>query len=141
MRSSGSSRAGAVVLDTSAYSRLRANNPEVLDRVAAAETVYLPTIVIGELEAGFRLGGRAEENRVALTEFLAEPFVAVLPVTEDVARTYGRIFSELRRAGTPVPVNDIWIAATALEVGGHLLTFDADFERIRQLDATVLPPR
>jgi tRNA(fMet)-specific endonuclease VapC len=127
-----------LVLDTSAYSHLRANHAAVLDQVAAAEVVHLPTIVLGELEAGFRLGRRTEENRVALSEFLSESFVVVLAVTPDVARRYGRIFADLRRAGTPIPVNDIWIAACALDAGAHLLTFDRDFEQVRQLDCTVL---
>lgn len=129
-----------VVLDTSAYSRLRAGVRRIIDLVARAEVVYLPTIVLGELEAGFELGRRAAENRVALREFLAENFAAVLPVTPDVARVYGGIFAELRRAGTPLPVNDIWIAACTIDAGGHLVTFDRDFDRIGRLDRTVLDP-
>lgn len=109
-----------------------------MDAVAGADVVYLPTIVLGELEAGFRLGRRAEENRVMLSEFLSEPFVSALPVSRRVARRYGQVFAQLRRAGTPIPVNDIWIAACTLERGAHLLTFDHDFERVENLDCTVL---
>ena len=138
MPSSGSSSAPKLVLDTSAYSHLRAGSDDVMDAVAAAEIVYLPTVVMGELEAGFRLGRRTEENRVTLSEFLSEPFVAVLPVSRRVARRYGQVFAQLRRAGTPIPVNDIWIAACTLERGAHLLTFDRDFERVENLDCTVL---
>ena len=138
MTAPGGSSPHRIVLDTSAYSRMRAGSAEVLDRVAAAQTVHLPVIVLGELEAAFRIGKRTQENHVALNEFLAEPFVSVLPVTPDVARRYGAIFAELRKAGTPVPVNDIWIAATTLDVGAHLLTFDGDFDRIAGLDHTVL---
>jgi len=100
-----------LVLDTSAYSHFRAGHPRVLDLVAAAEIVLLPVIVLGELEAGFSLGRRERENQVLLAEFLAEPFVSVLPVTPSVARQYGRLFTDLRRAGTPIPINDVWIAA------------------------------
>jgi tRNA(fMet)-specific endonuclease VapC len=117
---------------------MRANHAVVLDHVAAAESVYLPAIVLGELEAGFLLGRRTSENRVALREFLREPFVSVLAVTEDVARRYGALFAALRRAGTPIAVNDIWIAATTLEAGAHLITFDRDFDHIAHLDRTVL---
>jgi tRNA(fMet)-specific endonuclease VapC len=106
--------------------------------VAAAETVMLPTTVMGELEAGFELGSRPKENRLLLGEFLQEPFVSILPVTVSVARRYGLIFAQLRRAGTPIPVNDIWIAASALDSGGHLLTFDADFGYVGSLDCTIL---
>jgi tRNA(fMet)-specific endonuclease VapC len=137
---SGAEGAGRLVLDTSAYSRFRAGDERVLDLIGAAEMVALPTIVLGELEAAFTLGRRERENRSMLAEFLAESFVSVLPVTAAVARRYGRLFAELRRAGTPIAINDVWIAATALDCGGHLLTFDGDFGRIVSLDCTILAP-
>ncbi len=59
-------------------------------------------------------------------------------MTPAVARRYGRLIADLRRAGTPIPINDVWIAATALDCGGHLLTFDGDFKRVASLDYTVL---
>jgi tRNA(fMet)-specific endonuclease VapC len=129
-----------IALDTSAYTHLRAGDGRVADLVAAAEVVYLPTIVLGELEGGFLLGRRTRENRTALAELLDEPWASVLPVTSDVARVYGRLFAEQRRAGVPVPTNDLWIAACAVEAGAHLVTFDADFEKVRGLDRTVLRP-
>lgn len=131
--------ASRIVLDTSAFTRLRGGDERVARAVAAARVVHLSVITLGELEAGARLGTRAADNRAALGEFLAAPFVSVLPVTADVSRVYGRLFAELRRAGTPIGSNDIWIAATAVEAGAHLLTFDRDFARIAGLDATVFP--
>lgn len=131
---------GRLVLDTSAYSWMRSGHEGVLDLVAAAEIVILPVTVLGELEAGFELGGRQRENRTTLAEFLAEPFVSVRAVTPDTARRYGQIFAQLRRAGTPVPVNDIWIAASTLDCGGHLLTFDGHFESIPAIETTILDP-
>jgi tRNA(fMet)-specific endonuclease VapC len=138
MTRSGVERVGRLVLDTSAYSHLRAGDDRVLDFIAAAQIVLLPTVVLGELEAAFLLGRRERENRRLLAEFLAEPFVSVLPITPSVAIRYGRFFADLRRAGTPIPTNDLWIAATALDSGAHLLTFDGDFERIAALDCTIL---
>jgi predicted nucleic acid-binding protein len=91
-----------LALDTSAYSHFRAGHPLVIDWIAKAEIVLLPTTVLGELEAGFLIGKRREENQVALTDFLREPFVAVLPVTQTVAEVYGRVFASLRKAGTPI---------------------------------------
>lgn len=131
-----------VVLDTSAYAQLRRGNQEVLDHLATAEVVLVPVTVLGELQAGFALGSREKENRVALREFLEEPFVAVLETTPEVARRYGGLFARLRQAGTPIPVNDIWIAAACQDCGGHLLTFDQDFGRLPELDQTLLesPP-
>lgn len=129
-----------IVLDTSAYSHFRTNHAEVVNRIATADVVYLPTTVLGELEAAFRLGRRASDNRARLEEFLHEDFVAILPVTPDVARRYGEVFVELRTAGTPIPVNDIWIAAATIDAGAELITFDTDFDRIARLDRTVFRP-
>jgi len=129
-----------IVLDTSAYSHFRGNHHDVVSRIAAADVVYLPTIVLGELEAAFRLGRRTADNRARLEEFLHEDFVNVLPVTGDVARRYGELFVELRSAGTPIPVNDIWIAAATIDAGAELVTFDTDFQRIARLERTILMP-
>lgn len=129
-----------IVLDTSAYSHFRSNHAGVVDRIATADRVHLPTIVLGELEAAFRRGRRTSDNRAKLEEFLREDFVDVLPVTTDVARRYGELFAELRTAGTPIPINDIWIAATAIDAGAELVTFDTDFQQIARLDRTILVP-
>lgn len=141
MTSSGFEPAPRLVLDTSAYSHMRAGHDPLLDLIAAAETVSLPTTVLGELEAGFELGSRARENRIALAAFLDEPFVSIVQITPSVARTYGRIFARLRRAGTPIPVNDIWIAAATIDCGGHLVTFDQDFRHLGSLDCSILESR
>ena len=129
-----------IVLDTSAYSHFRGNHAQVVTRIAEAEVVYVTTIVLGELEAAFQLGRRAADNRSKLEQFLDEDFVAVVPINEDVARQYGQLFAELRAAGTPIPVNDIWIAAATIDQGAHLITFDSDFDRIKRLNRTVLRP-
>lgn len=127
-----------LVLDTSAYSHFRGGHAQVLDALARAERVLIPVTVLGELEAAFEWGSRARENRRALEDFLEEPFVDVLPATAAVARQYGRIFAGLRRAGTPIAVNDIWIAASVFDCGGTLLTFDGDFDRVAGLDHVTL---
>jgi predicted nucleic acid-binding protein len=129
-----------IVMDTSAYSHMRMGHPELTDMLASAEALLIPVTVLGELEGAFELGSRARANRQALTEFLSEPFVSVLPTTPDVARHYGRIFARQRRSGRPVPVNVMWIAASAIDSGGHLVTFDGDFGRIEALDCTILTP-
>ncbi len=131
-------RIARLVLDTSAYSKLRSGDTRVRDLIADAESVMVPTPVLGELHGAFDLGSRTRENRVALSDFLAEPFVQVVPVSETVARHYGRVFAGLRRAGTPIPANDMWIAACAIDQGACLLTFDHDFEHVAGLDHIVL---
>jgi len=138
MTRSGADHIERLVLDTSAYSRLRVGHEAVMSMVATADSVLMPVIALGELDAAFELGSRAAENRMALSEFLAEPFVSVLDATRSVARRYGETFVKLRRAGTPIPTNDVWIAAMTLDCGGRLLTFDRDFERIDGLPRVIL---
>ncbi len=138
MRKRGAKPKPNIVLDTSAYARFREGNEEVAEWLAVADTVALPMMVLGELEAGFVLGSRTEENRVTLDDFLAEPFVQVLAVSRETATRYGALFAALRRKGTPVGTNDIWIAAAAIDSARHLLTFDGDFDHIPGLDVTVL---
>lgn len=141
MTGSGADLIRRLVLDTSAYSHFRHGHPAVLDFLARCAVVLIPVTVLGELEAGFELGARPRENRILLSEFLAEPFVSLVDLTPTVARHYGRLLAGLRRAGTPIPVNDIWIAAVTLDCGGHLLTFDEDYQKIEALDRTILKPQ
>lgn len=137
---SGAEAAPRLTFDTSAYSHLRAGHEAVLDLASAADAIFVPATVLGELYGAFELGSRAQENLVALSEFLSEPFVTVVPSTPGVARHYGRIYSALRQAGTPIPVNDMWIAAATFETGSCLLTFDSDFALIPGLDRLILEP-
>jgi tRNA(fMet)-specific endonuclease VapC len=135
MTTSGVSGSPArLALDTSAYSRFRFGDWRVHDLIAAAELVLVPVTVLGELHGAFEFGGRARENRASLADFLAEPFVKIAPATADVARGYGKIYAALRRAGRPIPVNDMWIAATAMNEGACLVTFDRDYEHVAGLD-------
>jgi predicted nucleic acid-binding protein len=106
----------------------------VHDLLASAETVVVPATVLGELHGAFEFGARARENRAVLSEFLNEPFVVVAPATADVARRYGKIYAALRRMGRPIPANDMWIAAAAMDAGACLLTFDHGYEHVAGLD-------
>jgi tRNA(fMet)-specific endonuclease VapC len=135
---SGAEPFDRLVLDTSAYSHFRIGHPRVVELVASVPFVIVPVVVLGELEAAFRLGSRLAENMAMLAEFLAESFVAPWDVTSAVARRYGEIFAQLRRGGTPIPINDVWIASITLECRGHLVTFDNDFSRVAGLSVTVL---
>lgn len=86
------------------------------------------------------LGGLKSRNRQELEEFLAHPVVEEIPVDREIAPIYGEIFTDLRKAGTPVPVNDIWIAATAARAGVPVLTYDRHFRYIRRVDSIILKP-
>ena len=107
-------------------------------RGAPSSTIAVPVTVLGELHGGFELGSHVQENLVALAEFLAEPFVTVIQTTPSVARHYGRVYAALRRAGTPIPTNDMWIAAATLDTGACLVTLDRDFTRVQGLDCIVI---
>ena len=117
-------------LDTNAYSRLMGGHAPLTQMLESATKVLLPATVLGELHAGFEMGSRRETNRLQLSEFLALPGVETVPVTGDIAERYGLLVSQLTRQGTPIPTNDIWIAATVLESGARLVSYDPHFDHI-----------
>lgn len=128
----------AYCLDTSAYSNFRRGNVEVAALLDQAELVGVPTVALGELRTGFLLGGRRQRNETELAAFLGNPVVQVLPVDSETSRHYAGIVAELRKAGTPLPTNDIWIAATAARNGTTVLTCDDHFERIARVGSIVV---
>lgn len=119
-----------VLLDTNAYTALFRAHSGVAERVRRAEQVFVSTVVAGELLFGFRNGSRYEANRRDLEDFLANPYVALLPVTLVTADRFGRIAAALQGKGRPLPTNDIWIAAHAMESGAELLSFDQHFAQV-----------
>ena len=119
-----------VLLDTSAYSALCRGNQAILSVVQQSETIAVSAVVLGELHSGFRAGNRCKENMTQLTHFLSKPSVRVLNVTEETALRYAEVDVYLRQRGRPIPRNDVWIAAAALEHGLQLLTLDVHFREI-----------
>jgi tRNA(fMet)-specific endonuclease VapC len=129
-----------ILLDTNAYSALLRGHDDVADRVRRAEQVVFSTVVAGELLLGFRLGARLKKNMAELDAFLENPYVSLVPVTLTTADRFARIAAALRAKGRPIPTNDIWIAAHAMEAGAELLSFDAHFEAIDGLAWVALSP-
>jgi len=125
-------------LDTSAYSNFRRGNEGVATLLDQAELVGVSTVALGELRTGFLLGGKRQRNEMELDAFLDSSVVEVLPVDSETSRHYAEIVAELRRAGTPVPTNDIWIAATAARNGTTVLTCDDHFEHIARVGSIVV---
>ncbi|HMA63830.1 MAG TPA: type II toxin-antitoxin system VapC family toxin [Chitinispirillaceae bacterium] len=117
-------------IDTCAYVAFKKGNSSVISILEAARTLMIPTTVLGELYAGFYTGSRTSRNITELHEFLDQPDINIKGPGNDIADRYGIIVKELRQKGSPIPTNDIWIAATALETGARLLTFDKHFEHI-----------
>jgi tRNA(fMet)-specific endonuclease VapC len=118
------------LLDTSAYSELGRGHPGVSALVKASTSLLFSAVVAGELMAGFRRGTRLRQNLADLQRFLAQPRVTLLLVSWATADRYSRIAAALRNKGTPIPVNDIWIAAHAMETGADLISFDPHFELV-----------
>ena len=116
------------LLDTDAYSAFKCGHQDVVRLVRQSQGILLSTVVVGELLFGFRNGSRFERNRTELDAFVASPFVTVVPVTLATADRFGRIATALKKAGRPIPTNDIWIAAQAMETGAELLAFDHHYE-------------
>jgi tRNA(fMet)-specific endonuclease VapC len=118
------------LLDTSGYSGLMQGDPAILELLRQANQVFVPAVVLGELHSGFRRGSRIAENESLLKAFLAKPSVAVLDVTAETAQRYAEIDVYLWSKGRPIPRNDVWIAALAMEHGCVLITRDAHFREI-----------
>jgi predicted nucleic acid-binding protein len=119
-----------VLLDTNAYACFKRGDAEAVAILRTADTIGLSAVVLGELLSGFALGNREGENRRELSAFLASPRVTLLPVTEDTAEFYARVYQQLRRKGKPIPTNDLWIAAAALQHGFAVFSYDGHFAEI-----------
>ncbi len=113
-----------VMLDTNAYSGWRRSGMWH-ETLAVAEKIYVPAIVVGELDFGFRNGARWRENSRKLENFLSQPQVAEWRVGSREARIYGGLIQDLKQRGKPMPSNDVWIAACNEAANSELLTSDA----------------
>jgi len=129
-----------LLVDTSAYSAYLRDHPQVKQAVDEADELYASVVVLGELRAGFRSGSRVRRNEELLAVFLAGPRVQVLPIDEETSIRYAVIHQDLRRRGTLVSPNDLWIAATAFQHGLRILTTDRDFLQIPQVLVDYIEP-
>ncbi len=121
------------LLDTNAYTALMRGEAQVADRVRRAQEVLLPAVAVGELLFGFRCGSRYEKNLGQLEAFLENSYVSFVPVTRTTADRFARVAAGLCERGTPIPTNDIWIAAHAMETGAELLSYDEHFASVAGL--------
>jgi tRNA(fMet)-specific endonuclease VapC len=122
-----------ILLDTNCYSAYLAGDEQVLNALAEAETVYMSIFVLGELFAGFRGGTKERQNREYLKRFLTKSSVKILSATQETAEIFGDLKDKLKKSGSPLPINDVWIAAHALETGSVLITYDSHFQKITGL--------
>ena len=122
-----------VMLDTSAYSAYLRGNDDIKHALGEADEIYLNPVVLGELYAGFAHGSREKKNRDILKEFLDSPRVQIAVIDEETAERYAAIITYLWSKGTPIPTNDLWIAATAMQYGLKLITTDSHYRNLPQI--------
>lgn len=122
-----------ILLDTNAYSSFMRGDNSVMDAISQAETVYMSTVVMAELFTGFKAGSKERQNKIWFQEFLDRSTVQTIDVTIETAEIFSEIKQGLAKAGTPLPVNDVWIASHAVETGSILITYDAHFGLISKI--------
>lgn len=122
-----------LALDTNAYTDAARGHRETVERLRTAAEIHLPFIVLGELRAGFAAGTKGAHNEAGLTRFLQSPRVHLLLADDQTTVHYARLFAWLRKKGTPIPTNDLWIAALVVQHDLVLLSADAHFAHLPQL--------
>ena len=128
-----------LVIDTNIYCDFAEGISQTVDILATmGQRLYLPAVVIGELSYGFRKGNRRIANEQKLDEVIQLLEIRIIDISRSVASKYGLIYLSLVRKGRKIPLNDVWIAACCMEVGGTLLTRDQHFEHIEQIDKMIL---
>ena len=127
-----------ILLDTSAYVGFKRGIDEVTDIIVRSESILISPIVLGELMFGFRNGTKLKKNMTELDEFLNHEAVYITHFGDITADRYSRIALQLKKQGTPIPTNDIWIAAQTMEHGAELITSDGHFEHIAGLVYTLV---
>ena len=119
-----------ILLDTNAYVGFKRNLTGLVEMIVGAEWILFSPVVLGELMFGFRNGTKFKENMKGLDEFLLHDVVEIPQIGKTTSDRYSRIAAQLKRKGTPIPSNDIWIAAQTMEYGAELITSDRHFNKI-----------
>ena len=126
-----------ILLDTSAYIAFLKGHPEIKQTIQKADEINLNPVVLGVLLAGFMKGRRAAQNREILQEFMGSLRVRLMAIDEETSERYAAIFNYLREEGTPIPTNDLWIAANAMQFGLRVVTTDRHFQQVPQVIAEI----
>jgi tRNA(fMet)-specific endonuclease VapC len=122
-----------VALDTNRLTDLFNGDAALAERLGICDEVWIPLVVLAEMKAGFCGGTQRQRNEILLQRLLGKTTVELLLPSRETAEHYARLFVQLKGAGTPIPDNDLWIAALMLEHDLLLLTRDRHFQRIPQL--------
>ncbi len=128
-----------LILDTNIYCDFAEGLPDAVDAIAVyGQSIFIPSVVLGELFFGFMKGSMQQFNEKKLRQIVSRLKIEIIDVNTDVARKYAMIYLSLQKRGIKIPINDVWIAACCMEVGGTLLTRDKHFELLDQIEAMVL---
>ena len=122
-----------VALDTNRLVDLFQGDRVLAEWLEYCEEVWIPLFVLGEIKAGFQGGTQWNRNELLLEQLLKKATFGILLPSVDTAERYARLFVQLKRAGTPIPDNDLWISALALEHNLALVTRDRHFQHVPQL--------
>lgn len=122
-----------LAIDTNAYRAASDGQSKTVELLKHADTICLPFVVLGELRAGFAAGTAGRRNEAKLIEFLSSPRARVLLADEQTTLHYAALFAQLRRQGTPIPTNDLWIAALLVQHDLPVLTADRHFDHLPQI--------
>ena len=122
-----------IIMDKSAYSSHLRGNPGIKLSIQQADEIFLNPVILGELLAGFIMGKNEKKNRLILEEFLSSPRVKMVDIDEETSERYAVIMNHLRKEGTPIPTNDLWISASAMQHGFKVLTTDSHYLKVPQI--------
>jgi predicted nucleic acid-binding protein len=122
-----------IALDTNRLTDLFQGDAALAAFLGACDEVWIPFVVLAEMKAGFYGGARQAHNEALLANLLARETVSILFAGRETTEQYARLFVQLKRAGTPVPDNDLWIAAVVIEHDLALVTRDRHFDKLPQL--------
>lgn len=122
-----------IALDTNACSDFMRGVSSRVEVLRSARSIHVPLFVLAELRAGFAAGNQESSNAANLQRFLNSPRVSILLPDEQTTHHYAQLFMDLRRRGAAVPMNDLWIAALAIQHNLVLCTSDAHFDHFARL--------
>ena len=122
-----------VLIDTNVYTAFKRNNKDIISAFQHIDFIGINIVVLAELYAGFKGSKKEESNLVELEHFMNSPRVHFINQDMDTAFFYAQIFNSLKKKGSPIPTNDIWIAASALQNGLALFTLDKHFQHVEGL--------
>jgi len=122
-----------LMLDTNRYKDFCSSEASIISAIKKAEIVVFPFIVIAELKAGFACGTKAKKNEAVLSRFLNEKYVQTIYADKETVYHYAILYKQLREQGTPIPTNDLWIAALTIQHNMVLGSSDKHFKHIQQI--------